>query len=459
MGPLTVDDREYYILRMKPPMPTDVRIRRASLALCAAALLAGPATAQRGTQPAPIPIRQLTPPIATSVEALANVQHLMQFRNGNVLVNDQRESRLLLLDSTLTRVTVAADTKGTGAAAYTASPLRPSLFTYLGDSAAFVDAAAGAFIIIGPDGRYGRAMAHPRPQDFGVLSQGGAGVPGFDAKGRFVYRSVVFRVSGDTSRRTLDSAALIRADFETRKRDTVAVVALPYRPPLEIYKNEQGKAAADLVINPIPPGADEWIVTSDGSIAIIRAVDYHIDWVRTDGSTASSPKMPFDWRRLTDRDKLARIDSMRRIIDSVNATGTPYGRIFSYCSPGPRGERPEVRGPRCLAERQFGRVDTIVPSVSFLPLAEIPDYVAPIRPFTIKADRNNHVWILPTTTLNATGGGLLYDVVNTRGEIVERVQLPAGRTLGGFGPNGEVYLLALNGAGRFTLEKRLVRRA
>ena len=43
------------------------------------------------------------------------------------------------------------------------------------------------------------------------------------------------------------------------------------------------------------------------------------------------------------------------------------------------------------------------------------------------------------------GGLLLYDVVNRKGEIIERVSFPKGRVLAGFGPGGVVYLLNTDG--------------
>jgi hypothetical protein len=35
---------------------------------------------------------------------------------------------------------------------------------------------------------------------------------------------------------------------------------------------------------------------------------------------------------------------------------------------------------------------------------------------------------------------LVYDVMNARGELFERVRLPLGRAIGGFGKGGVVYL-------------------
>ena len=40
----------------------------------------------------------------------------------------------------------------------------------------------------------------------------------------------------------------------------------------------------------------------------------------------------------------------------------------------------------------------------------------------MKLDFDGNLWIPPTTTRDARGG-LLYDVVNRKGEVIERVQL------------------------------------
>jgi hypothetical protein len=70
---------------------------------------------------------------------------------------------------------------------------------------------------------------------------------------------------------------------------------------------------------------------------------------------------------------------------------------------------------------------------------ELPDYYPPVRAGQVKADPEGNVWILPSTSSLAKGG-LLFDVVNRKGEVFERVQLPANRNLLGFGPDGVLYL-------------------
>ena len=177
--------------------------------------------------------------------------------------------------------------------------------------------------------------------------------------------------------------------------------------------------------------ADEWTMLNDGSIAIPRAHDYHIDWVDPDGTRRSTPKMPLDWRRTTDASKQATIDSMQHTLDSLRKVTPP--RTIQTPS-----------GPRNILV-QF---DVIAPD-------KFPDYEPPIGPSAVRADLNNSLWIVPRTSADAAGGGLPYDVVNRKGEIMERVQFPKGRVLAGFGPGGVVYLNRVEEAWGFLKRARV----
>ena len=87
------------------------------------------------------------------------------------------------------------------------------------------------------------------------------------------------------------------------------------------------------------PLVDDWAVLSDGSVAIVRGRDYHIDWINADGSTTTSAKLPFDWQRLTDEDKAAVIDSAKKAFDAAAASAA--------ANPGPGAAR--RRPPRWAA--------------------------------------------------------------------------------------------------------------
>ena len=67
---------------------------------------------------------------------------------------------------------------------------------------------------------------------------------------------------------------------------------------------------------------------------------------------------------------------------------------------------------------------------------------------------DGHLWILPTTSTNSANG-LTYDVVNRKGEVFERVQLPKGHVLVGFGPHNVVYLTKTEGTAAY-LERALL---
>jgi hypothetical protein len=80
--------------------------------------------------------------------------------------------------------------------------------------------------------------------------------------------------------------------------------------------------------------------------------------------------------------------------------------------------------------------------------SDIADYIPPISGGALKPDADNNVWILPSTSSQAKGG-LLYDVVSSKGELIERVQLPADRVVAGFGRGGVVYLARYDRGGKF----------
>jgi len=92
--------------------------------------------------------------------------------------------------------------------------------------------------------------------------------------------------------------------------------------------------------------------------------------------------------------------------------------------------------------------------VTIVPDSEFPQFWPPIQQGTVLADLDGRLWILPTTSTNA-GNGLTYDVVNRKGEVVERIQLPKDRALAGFGPHNVVYMTR-NEAGKAYLERALL---
>src|SRR5688572_21022312 len=56
---------------------------------------------------------------------------------------------------------------------------------------------------------------------------------------------------------------------------------------------------------------DDWAVRPDGSVAFVRGIDYRVDYLHADGTRTSSPKLPFEWQRMTDADRERLVDSVK----------------------------------------------------------------------------------------------------------------------------------------------------
>jgi len=369
----------------------------------------------------------------TTLMDVSAVRHL---RDGSVIVNDVSKRQLVVYDRTLRNARIIADTSSRSPNAYGLRATGGSLIPYVGDSTLFIDLDSQAFLVIDGNGNFARVMAPVRANDLFFIGSARAGASAFDPKGRLLYRSQrrnpfqAFEMTATSSRRVIaepDSAPIMRMDFDKRSVDSV--VFLKIAPTKMVSVQTSNMMYTMGMIHPLP-SSDEWTLLPDGTIAIVRGQDYHMDWLSPDGKLTSSPRMPFDWRRITKEDKQAIIDSVKRAeADRVAKLPPMPPSQFSM----PRSQ--EVVDP-----------------------ADLPDFYPPVRSGQVRADPEGRVWILPSTSKDAKDGGLVYDVVNREGQIVERVQLPKDRTLVGFGPGGVVYLNWVRAPGKATLERAAVAR-
>lgn len=410
----------------------------ASSAACAA--VTNPALAQQKVVTRPIGV--ITAVSADSIGARVAIRALS---NGKVLVNDIVRRRVLLFDESLKSYKVVIDSANSGGsnAAIPVSLPSAQLIRYTSDSTLYVDMSSMSLLVLDQTGKVAHVMALPRPRDAFFLGGGiNFGTPAIDAKGRLVYRGVIVNLPkslepGATPTFSMpeqpDSAPIVRADFDTRKVDTLITMKVLKPGSMNMVTDKEGNMTMKITMNPVDTG-DEWAMISDGSIAIVRAHDYHIDWLDTDGTRRSTAKMPFDWRRLTDERKQFMIDSLRPELEKqLTATSANLPMI------------PTANGMRKLKI-----------AFDFLPPAKMADYEPSVSPGAVRADLDNNVWILPRTAAGTGAGGVVYDVVNRLGEVTERVQLPKGRALAGFGAGGVVYLLNTDGKSAL-LERALIR--
>jgi hypothetical protein len=79
--------------------------------------------------------------------------------------------------------------------------------------------------------------------------------------------------------------------------------------------------------------------------------------------------------------------------------------------------------------------------------SELPDYRPAFSQGAARADEDGNVWVRTSATRAGAIGGLIYDVINGQGALVDRVQIPAGRTIVGFAKGGVVYMVARDKTG------------
>jgi hypothetical protein len=382
-----------------------------------------------------IPLRALPAPTAVSTDSLGYRVTVRPLSDGRVLVNDVRRFRVLLYDKTLTTHTLVLDSATSlGGSTFVVATL--PLIAVPGDSTFYVDFGSRSLLLIDPNGKVARPVALPRPNDVGWFAYGHAGMPVLDSKGRLVYGSgfpygaptnaevaekLLRAASFDWVPRP-DSGTIVRADFEARVVDTLTTRKVRSGEVRIRYSRENdGNVTRRTTINPFD-AADEWALLPNGTIAIVRAHDYRIDWIDADGTKRSSTKMPVDWIRLTDEDKRRKVDARKLEYERLSAAQ-------------PRERLPSSFGPRWLT-----------PVIELVGPAELPDYEPPISPGAVMVDLEGNLWIVPRTAIPNGTGGLRYDVVNQKGRIVERVTVPKGRRIVAFEPGGTVILANVQGS-------------
>jgi len=440
----------------------------------ATAALATTAAAQQGLPPA----RPLGPIEHESSMSLRSISEARSLPGGRVLVNDIVDHRVMLFDSTLTTATAVADTTAATANAYGNRP--GGLIAYHADSTLFVDPASLSMLVIDGAGKIGRVMAVPRPDEAMFLIGGPFGEPGFDPKGRLVYRGGQLLMTAPPRGADLktfapqfpDSAPIVRLNIATRAEDTVAFFKLaPTK--MSITRTDNGFSAQS-VVNPMPV-VDSWTLLSDGTVAVVRGSDFHVDYYHLDGTHTSATKVPFNWQRLTDSLKAAVLDSAKNAMEKARATrqaaldstrkltgdaskghqqviGDPSAglggggtMVFSVRTGGPDGGTPPTRGGSSTA--------ITLPPFKFVEPYELPDYRPAFGSAAAKSDADGNLWI---RTTDSNQGAPIYDIVNGEGAVIDRVQLPPFRTIAGFG-KGIVYMGVADSTGAIHLEQARIK--
>jgi uncharacterized membrane protein YgcG len=420
----------------------------------------------------PLAVRQIGALEHVSADSISfkSIATALAMPGGRVMINDVIGRRVVILDSTLSRTTGAADTTGATANAYGSS--WATLIRYRGDSALLIAPSTLSMFVLAPSGTTARVMALPRPSDAQLLG----GAPGFDTRGRLVYAGSrgtggilmlnlgmqllqdgkptdVMRILQQNSdggirvgKFQAESSVVVRVDLESRAVDTAAWVRIP-RYTRAINVDDEGRVVS-IATTPDPlPVTDQWVVLRDGTVAIMRGRDYHLDWIDLSGKRTSSPKLPFDWQKVSDARKTALIDSaataLQNILDDITASrlgGPARGNGGgSGAGSGRGGGGSDGRRPGQLAPLIAARPN----------LSDLPDYLPPFEERAVTSDMDDNVWVKTTQMVDNRP---VYDVINRRGDLIDRVQLPRYRTIAGFGV-GVIYMAVEDSTRAVRLER------
>ena len=223
------------------------------------------------------------------------------------------------------------------------------------------------------------------------------------------------------------TSGVLAMNMATHDVDTIAT--LPSSSFMLFVRDANGTVTRSGTTHPFP-AQDKHAVMSDGSIAILRSREYRVEWIAGNGTRSTSDRIPYPWVSLTADDRARLLDSIETVrkakLDRANA---------------------DVAAARAAGRSAGINSALAVPFDSRF----IPDYRPAIRQapamLAFVGDADNNVWVLVNMP-SAPAGSDVYDVINRQGQLVDRVVLPNGRHLTGFGPRGVVFLFSPAGSGQ-----------
>lgn len=390
------------------------QVRRAVIVATCTLSLTAPSLSELQAQ-ALLSVRRLAAPEASFPDGFTTITGMRELPDGRVLVADSRERTLRAVDLR-TGASTAVGREGAGPLEW-GMPSR--LYAMPGDSTMMSDFSNARYLIILPDGRPGPTFRIPEssPAWNGSLV-------GVDLRGRLILTRAHV-VSTERMGSTTGVVYVIRYDRASSKVDTIAELAVP--------KGERSGARSMpggmlLSYTNLPFAASDAVASmmslSHGRVAIVRAADYHMDWIDESGRRTAGPKAQPSAIRITAAEKEAFTKAQVR--PGAIVVRGPIGG--GAAAPGASSGGGIARG---------GAV--ALPPGSTLGNEEMtwPAVKPPVVANSVFLSTDGRVWAMRA---RAHDDSLhTYDLFDAAGRVAERVQLPARTRLVGFGKS-TVYL-------------------
>lgn len=337
--------------------------------------------------------RILGPVVSEHPEGMSSIFSLAELRDGRILVSDDKENVVRLLNFT-DGSSREPGTRGRGPREYTGAG---GIYRQRNGELWLLDAAQRRYLVYAADGRPARTEPFAVPSSGSFSFSSGADPHVVDGRGR-EYERVRPGMPGAP----LDSAPVLRRT--AARTDTMP---LRLRNPETVTNSQMGARVTGIVrFSP----SDGFAVAQDGSVAIVRAAPYRVEWLDENGRRRVGPPIEFVALPVTAADREAAARVTRQQMQGANMP-----RISQS---GPDGQRRDVD------------------LRSLIPDMPVSTHKPSIDPRRLRIDLDGRLWVGRYVAL---GEPEVYDVFNEEGRRVDRVQLPAGRALVGFGP-GAVYV-------------------
>ena len=347
-------------------------------------------------------------PVQIPVKVTARLAHVSAARelaDGRVLITDAKTPALLILDPR-TGATSPLGSLGPGPNQYVTpgglygGPDGTTLLLDRGQTRTMTISATGEFKGTKSIAEHGKSGSSDEDIDQQRI----------DARGFAYFLDNPFgRKLAGTDKR---EASIVRFEPVTQRKETVATVQLP-----EMRTITDGPMTFGRVVVGSP--ADGWGVAPDGRVAVVRAAPYRVEWYGTDGKVAGGPPVPFDPLPITEADKQAHAAARRGAGGSVSASSSSGATMDANKIP-----------------------------------TEFAATKPPFTPADVIVSPDSRVWVMRTRPLATQE--ILYDVFDRAGRRIDRIELPAGSRIVGFGPSS-IYVRHNDGAAGCELRKYIVK--
>lgn len=378
---------------------TDSKQWSLTFALAACGLGSSPLLAN-----AQVPITSLPEAEARLSRPFERITGLHELPDGRVVVVDANEQSVLLVDFARNSV-LQLGRNGSGPSEYR-FPFR--LFRLGGDSIGIDDGGNKRILVLTRDAKFGGILSSTGMR-MGSQAPPRVGQPtASDGHGHLFTLGFSLFTTLVSKSAIPDSAPIERWRVGASARDTVAWLPLP---PRELLETAPGEGTRAFVAIP------EWSVGLDGQIAILHVDPYAVDQVTAKGQRVRGRPISYQPIRLTEAHKRQWREEATRLV-SVTVT-TPRG-ITS-------------------AELRPGWVQEPVQWPAYLPPFLERGRFAP----------DGLLWIQRTTQVDAPE---VFDLVDPRGVVVQRVSTPPHTRLIEFGQE-HVYFVRIDADDQEFLER------